>query len=69
MLDIQRPDLVAGVIAIDGGVAEAAATKGFRNAMAFAPLIRLSYVRMIVMALPYTVTMTATALIAVARWL
>jgi NhaB family Na+:H+ antiporter len=32
---------------------------------ALAPLIRLSYVKMVVMALPYTVTMTATALAAV----
>ena len=32
---------------------------------AFAPLIRLSYMRMVVMALPYTVTMTATGLLAV----
>jgi NhaB family Na+:H+ antiporter len=31
-----------------------------------APLIRLSYVRMVVMALPYTVTMTVTGLLAVA---
>jgi NhaB family Na+:H+ antiporter len=30
-----------------------------------APLIRLSYMRMIVMALPYTITMTATGLLAV----
>ncbi len=32
---------------------------------ALAPLIRLSYTRMVVMALPYTVTMTATGLLAV----
>jgi NhaB family Na+:H+ antiporter len=32
---------------------------------ALAPLIRLSYMRMVVMALPYTVTMTATGLLAV----
>jgi NhaB family Na+:H+ antiporter len=32
---------------------------------ALAPLIRLSYMRMVVMALPYTVTMTSTGLIAV----
>jgi len=34
-----------------------------------ASLIRLSYVRMLVMALPYTVVLTATGLFAVARWL
>lgn len=33
---------------------------------ALAPLIRLSYMRMVVMALPYTVTMTVTGLLAVA---
>jgi NhaB family Na+:H+ antiporter len=32
---------------------------------ALAPLIRLSYMRMVVMALPYTLTMTATGLLAV----
>ena len=32
---------------------------------ALAPLIRLSYMRMVVMALPYTITMTATGLLAV----
>jgi NhaB family Na+:H+ antiporter len=34
-----------------------------------APLIRLSYLRMVVMALPYFVTMTATGLAAVVWWL
>jgi NhaB family Na+:H+ antiporter len=32
---------------------------------ALAPLIRLSYVRMLVMALPYTITMTSAGLFAV----
>jgi NhaB family Na+:H+ antiporter len=36
---------------------------------ALAPLIRLSYLKMVVMALPYAVTMTATALAAVIWWL
>ncbi len=36
---------------------------------ALAPLIRLSYLKMVVMALPYTVTMTATGLGAVALFL
>jgi pimeloyl-ACP methyl ester carboxylesterase len=40
-LALRRPDLVAGVVALDGGPAEAAATKGFRRAMTYAPLIRL----------------------------
>lgn len=34
-----------------------------------APLLRLSYVRMLTMALPYTVTMSVTGLLAVAYWL
>ena len=36
---------------------------------ALAPLIRLSYLRMVVMALPYFVTMTAMGLAAVVWWL
>src|SRR5690606_23777177 len=36
---------------------------------ALAPLIRLSYLRMVVMALPYTVIMTVVGLLAVAFWL
>jgi len=40
-LALRRPDLVAGVVALDGGPAEAAATKGFRRAMTYAPLLRL----------------------------
>jgi NhaB family Na+:H+ antiporter len=35
---------------------------------ALAPLIRLSYLRMVVMALPYTVVMTLTGVAAVALW-
>jgi pimeloyl-ACP methyl ester carboxylesterase len=40
-LALRHPDLVSGVVALDGGPAEAAATKGFRRAMTYAPLIRL----------------------------
>jgi pimeloyl-ACP methyl ester carboxylesterase len=40
-LALRRPDLVAGVVALDGGPAEAAATPGFRRAMRLAPLLRL----------------------------
>ncbi|MGE0802848.1 MAG: hypothetical protein AB7O55_31480, partial [Lautropia sp.] len=36
---------------------------------ALAPLIRLSYARMTLMALPYTVVMTVTGLVAVTWWL
>ena len=35
---------------------------------AIAPLVRLGYVRMLCMALPYTVTLTATALLATTLW-
>src|SRR5258706_12832666 len=37
----QRPDLVAGIVSLDGGPAEAAATPGFRRSMKFAPWIKL----------------------------
>ena len=37
----RRPDLVAGIVSIDGGPAERAATPAFRRAMAFAPWIKL----------------------------
>ena len=40
-LAVQRPDLVTGIISLDGGPAEAAATPGFRRMMRFAPLLRL----------------------------
>jgi NhaB family Na+:H+ antiporter len=36
---------------------------------ALAPLLRLSYLRMVAMALPYTVTLTTTGLVAVILWL
>ncbi len=36
-----RPDLVAGIVSIDGGPAERAATPAFRRAMELAPWIRL----------------------------
>ena len=37
----RRPDLVAGIVSLDGGPAEAAATPGFRRAMKLAPWIKL----------------------------
>jgi pimeloyl-ACP methyl ester carboxylesterase len=40
-LAVHRPDLVGAVLSLDGGPAEAAATPGFRRAMAFAPWIKL----------------------------
>jgi len=40
-LAVARPDLVAGIVSLEGGPAEAAATPGFRRAMSFAPWIKL----------------------------
>lgn len=40
-LALQRPDLVAGIVSLEGGIAESATTPGFRRAMKFAPLIKL----------------------------
>ena len=40
-LAYRRPDLVRGLVSLDGGPAEAAATRGFRRAMRFAPWIKL----------------------------
>jgi pimeloyl-ACP methyl ester carboxylesterase len=38
---IRRPDLVNGILSIDGGPAEDAAMPGFRRILRFAPLLRL----------------------------
>ena len=40
-LAYRRPDLVAGIVSLDGGPAESAATRAFRRAMKLAPWIRL----------------------------
>lgn len=40
-LAYRHPEQVAAVVSLDGGPAEAAATRGFRRAMRFAPLIKL----------------------------
>jgi magnesium chelatase accessory protein len=40
-LAVQRPDLVAALVSLDGGAAESATTPGFRRAMSLAPWIRL----------------------------
>lgn len=40
-LAIQRPDLVAGIVSINGGPAESAGTPGLRMALSFAPLAKL----------------------------
>jgi pimeloyl-ACP methyl ester carboxylesterase len=40
-LAYRRPDLVAGIVSLDGGPAEAAATRAFRRAMKLAPWVKL----------------------------
>ncbi len=40
-LALLRPDLVRGIVSLDGGPSESAATAGFRRAMSFAPILRL----------------------------
>lgn len=40
-LAYRRPDLVRGIVSLDGGPVEAAATPGFRRAMQLAPWIKL----------------------------
>lgn len=46
-LALQRPDLVRGIVSLEGGVAESATTDGFRRAMKFAPLLKLGGVAVI----------------------
>ena len=69
---IDREQFEALAIAINTGtnIPSVATPNGqaaflFLLTSALAPLIRLSYMRMVVMALPYTVTMTLTGLLAV----
>jgi len=40
-LALERPDLVAGLVSIEGGPAEAATSPGFRSAMGWVPLLKL----------------------------
>jgi len=40
-LGYRRPDLVAGIVSIEGGPAERATTRGFRRALELAPWIKL----------------------------
>jgi len=47
-LALHRPDLVRGVLGVDGGAAEAASTPGLRRAMRFAPILRLVAAREVV---------------------
>jgi pimeloyl-ACP methyl ester carboxylesterase len=40
-LAVRRPDLVRGIVSLEGGPTEEATTPGFRHAMRFAPLLRI----------------------------
>jgi pimeloyl-ACP methyl ester carboxylesterase len=40
-LAVERPDLVGGLVSIEGGAAESATSPGLRNALDWAPLLRL----------------------------
>jgi len=40
-LAVERPDLVGGLVSIEGGPAEAATSPGFRRAVSWAPLLKL----------------------------
>lgn len=46
-LACRHPERVRAIVSLDGGPAEAAATPGFRRAMRFAPLLKLSGGRLI----------------------
>jgi NhaB family Na+:H+ antiporter len=69
-IDREQFDLLAIAINTGTNIPSVATPNGqaaflFLLTSALAPLIRLSYMRMVVMALPYTVTMTITGLLAV----
>jgi len=71
VIDREQFDALAVAINTGTNIPSVATPNGqaaflFLLTSALAPLIRLSYVRMVVMALPYTVTMTVTGLLAVA---
>lgn len=69
-IDRDTFDLMAVAINTGTNIPSVATPNGqaaflFLLTSALAPLIRLSYVRMVIMALPYTITMSITALLAV----
>lgn len=73
-IDRDTYDLLAVAINTGTNIPSVATPNGqaaflFLLTSALAPLIRLSYGRMVVMAFPYTVTMTLTGLVAVYFWL
>jgi NhaB family Na+:H+ antiporter len=73
-IDREQLDILAVAINTGTNIPSVATPNGqaaflFLLTSALAPLIRLSYLRMVVMALPYFVVMTATGLVAVLWWL
>jgi Na+:H+ antiporter, NhaB family len=70
VIDREQFDALAVAINTGTNIPSVATPNGqaaflFLLTSALAPLIRLSYARMVVMALPYTVTMTLTGLLAI----
>lgn len=73
-IDRDAYDLLAVAINTGTNIPSVATPNGqaaflFLLTSALAPLIRLSYGRMVIMAMPYTITMTLTGLVAVYFWL
>ncbi len=74
MMDRAQFDLIAVAVNTGTNIPSVATPNGqaaflFLLTSLIASLIRLSYVRMLILALPYTVTMTGTALASVILWL
>ena len=74
VIDREQFDMLAVAVNTGTNIPSVATPNGqaaflFLLTSTLAPLIRLSYLRMTLMALPYTVTMTATGLVAVVYWL
>jgi NhaB family Na+:H+ antiporter len=74
IIDREQFDLLAVAVNTGTNIPSVATPNGqaaflFLLTSALAPLIRLSYLRMALMAFPYTVTMTGTGLLAVTYWL
>ena len=73
-IDREQFDILAVAVNTGTNIPSVATPNGqaaflFLLTSALAPLIRLSYLRMTLMALPYTVTMSATGFVAVVYWL
>ena len=74
MIDRDTFDLMAVAVNTGTNIPSVATPNGqaaflFLLTSSLAPLIRLSYMRMVIMALPYTIVMTITGFVAVYFWL